>query len=53
LKSWLFQASIRNCLNFVHNCDDHSLLGIRGMPSVSSLPYLSFPMRKFKKPIST
>jgi len=23
LKSWLFQASIRNCLNCVHNCDDH------------------------------
>ena len=22
----LFQASIRNCLNCVHNCDDHSLL---------------------------
>ena len=26
LKSWLFQASLRNCLNCVHNCDDHSLL---------------------------
>ena len=26
LKSWLFQASIRNCLNCVHNCDDHSSL---------------------------
>ena len=26
LKSWLFQASIRNCLNCVHKCDDHSLL---------------------------
>ena len=26
LKSWLFQASIRNCLNCVRNCDDHSLL---------------------------
>ena len=26
LKSWLFQASIRSCLNCVHNCDDHSLL---------------------------
>ena len=22
LKSWLFQASLRNCLNCVHNCDD-------------------------------
>ena len=26
LKSWLFQASLRNCLNCVHNCDDHGLL---------------------------
>jgi len=26
LKSWIFQASIRNCLNCVRNCDDHSLL---------------------------
>ena len=26
LKSWLFQASVRNCLNCVHNCDDHGLL---------------------------
>ena len=26
LESWLFQASIRNCLNCVHNCDDHSLI---------------------------
>ena len=24
LKSWLFQASRRNCLNSVHNCDDHN-----------------------------
>ena len=28
LKSCLFQASIRNCLNCVRNCDDHSLLDI-------------------------
>jgi len=28
LKSWLFQASTRNCLNCVHNCDDHSSLDI-------------------------
>ena len=27
-KSWLFQASIRNCLNCVLNCDDHTLLEI-------------------------
>ena len=27
LKSWLFQASLRNCLNCVHYCDDHSSLG--------------------------
>ena len=26
LKSWLFQASICNCLNCIHNCDDHSSL---------------------------
>jgi len=26
LKSLLFQASIRNCLNCVHNCNDHSSL---------------------------
>ena len=25
VKSWLFQASIRNCLNCVHNYDDHGL----------------------------
>ena len=28
LKSWLFQASLRNCLNCVHNCDDHGLLDL-------------------------
>ena len=26
LKSWLFHASIRNCLSCDHNCDDHSSL---------------------------
>ena len=25
LKSWLFQASLRDCKNCVHNCEDHSL----------------------------
>jgi len=25
LKSWLFQASIFNCLSCVHNCNDHRL----------------------------
>ena len=29
MKSWLFQASIRDCLNCVHNCDDHSLLDFK------------------------
>ena len=29
LKSWLFQASIRNCLNCVRNCDDHRLLDFK------------------------
>ena len=24
LKSWIFQASLRNCENCVHNCEDHS-----------------------------
>ena len=24
LKSWIFQASLRNCKNCVHNCKDHS-----------------------------
>ena len=28
LKSELFQASIRNCLNCVRNCDDHSSLDL-------------------------
>ena len=26
LKSWIFQASIRNCKNLVSNCENHSLL---------------------------
>ena len=26
---WLFQSSIRNCLNCVHNCDDHSWLDFK------------------------
>ena len=29
LKSWLFQASVRNCLNCVYNCDDHSSLDMQ------------------------
>ena len=29
LKSWLFQASIRNCLNCVHHCEDHSILDFK------------------------
>ena len=28
VKSWLFQASVRNCLNCVQNCDDHGLLDL-------------------------
>ena len=31
LESWLFQAFIRNCLNCVHNCDDHSLLDFKSV----------------------
>ena len=34
LKSWLFQASIRNCLNCVHNCDDHSSLDFKIRSSI-------------------
>ena len=26
LKSWIFQASLRNCKNCVHNCEDHSFI---------------------------
>ena len=26
LKSWLFQTSIRNCIDCMHNCEDHSWL---------------------------
>ena len=29
LKSWLFRASTRNCLNCVHICDDQSLLDFK------------------------
>ena len=29
MKSWLFQASVRNCLNCVQNCDDHGLLDFK------------------------
>ena len=29
LKSWLFQSSVRNCLNCVQNCDDHGLLDFK------------------------
>ena len=29
LKSWLFQASTRDCLNCVHNCEDHNLLDFK------------------------
>ena len=28
-QAWLFQASICNCLNCVHNCDDHSSLDFK------------------------
>ena len=41
LKSWLFQASIRSCLNCVHNCEDHSLLEFRIVSSSLSLVSIS------------
>ena len=33
-KKKLFQASIRNCLNCVHNCDDHSSLDFKICSSI-------------------
>ena len=41
LKSWLFQASLRNCLNCVHNCDDSSLdcLVFFHVPLVTNNPF--------------
>ena len=44
LKSWLFQVSIRNCLNCVHNCDDHSLLDFK-----SAVQYMKHFMYHFTK----
>ena len=29
LKSWLFQASVHNCLNCIQNCDDHGLVDFK------------------------
>ena len=44
LKSWLFQASIRNCLNCVHNCDDHSLLDFKIRSSIYGTFHISLSM---------
>ena len=41
LKFWLFQASIRNCLNCVHNCDDHSLLYFKIRSSIYGTFHIS------------
>ena len=46
LKSWLFQASIRNCLNCVHNCDDHGLLDLKSAVQYMKrfMHHLTFPV---------
>ena len=51
LKSWLFQASIRNCLNCVHNCDDHSLLDFKIRSSIHETFHISLHIenRSYKK----
>ena len=41
LKSWLFQASPRNCLNCVHNCDNHSLLDFQFHSSIYEIFHIS------------
>ena len=39
LKSWVFRVYTRNCLNFVHNWDDHSLLYICVLPQRLVCPF--------------
>ena len=56
-KSWLFQASIRSCLNCVRNCDDHSSLEILlswikcKRPGENSKLCLQGWRRKWNKPL--
>ena len=45
LKSWLFQASTRNCLNCVHNCDDHSSLDFNS--AVQYMKHFIYHFTKF------
>ena len=41
-KSWIFQASVRNCLNCLHNCEDHSLLDF-----ISAVQYMKYFIYNF------
>ena len=41
LKSWLFEISISNCLNCIHNCDDHSLLDFKIRSSIYETFHIS------------
>ena len=50
LKSWLFQASIRNCLNCVYNCDDHSSLDFNSAVQYTKhfiYHFISFQVTKY------
>ena len=47
LKSWLFQASIRNCLNCVHNCNDHSSLDFKIGSSIYETSHVSLQTQTY------
>ena len=44
----VFQASIRNCLNRVHNCEDHSLLDFK-----SAVQYMKHFIHHFTTSFTT
>ena len=46
LKSWIFQASLRNCKNCVHNCEDHSFTW-HLCPSMLLLQYFFYVVQQF------
>ena len=43
LKSWIFQASICNCINCAHHCEDHSLLDF-----TSTVQYMKYFIYHFR-----
>lgn len=45
-KSWLLQASIHNCINYAHNCEDHSLLDRRYQHDGLGIIYRKFVCAK-------